>query len=1266
MASSQIPLPDKLDSKKPEEWKRWIERFECYRIAAGLDAKDAKVQINTLVYAMGGNANEIFRSFQLAEEDQVYETVKEPFETHFVGRTNVIFERARFNKRVQGAQESVIDFIESLYTLAETCQFGALKDELIRDRIVVGIRNAVLSQKLMQDDTLTLDKAVKQAKSSELVKEHHEILKGDGEDGKINRIRDKKKRPPRDKGKVPENSKDQKNSTRPPVKKCYRCSKSPHKREECPAINATCRKCKNRGHYASECKSKVVLSVDDERQDRNSDEDCYFLGAVENNKSQTKWSVDLSLGKAKMRFKIDTGADVTVIPEPLYLQTGIGNLQKSSRQLFGPGQSKLSVKGVIKGNLKTGNGKESTQEIYVVENLKEPLLGRPAIDALNLVQKVDLVNSDDSTRIEHEVKTMYPNLFKGLGELEGEFSIKLTPGSTPCAITTPRRVALPLMPKVKEELQRMEKLGVISKGDIPTDWCAGMVVVPKPDGRIRICVDLTKLSESVLRETYPLSKIDNLLAQISESKFFTKLDCNSGFWQEKLDPDSRLLTTFITPFGRFCFNRMPFGIKSAPEHYQKKMSQILEGSDGHISIIDDNGKTQEEHDRRLKAVLKRLDGAGANLNAEKCEFSKKEIRFAGYIFNEEGIKSDPEKTESIQDMDTPQNVSDVRRFLGMVNQLGKFVPHLAEKTKPIRDLLNTKNEFLWGPTQQDAFENLKKELTSTPVLAHYDPAKKTILSADASSYGLGAVLLQEQENGTRKPVGYASRSMTSTEQRYAQIEKEALATTWACEKFNDFILGKDILIETDHKPLVPLFGSKNLDELPPRIQRFRMRLMKYSFNICHIPGKDLVIADTLSRAPLRKSPTKTDIRLNEDLNLYVANILEGLPATERRLEEIRLHQQDDEVCRKLQEFSTEGWPDKSKLNSALNAFWPERTSITFQRGLLMKDSRLIIPSSLRLDTLDKIHAGHQGIRKCRERARESVWWPGLSKQIEDMVTTCPTCCKHRKNHAEPMIPTPLPERPWQKVTTDLFYHSGKTYIIVVDYYSRFFEIAPLKSTTTENAINHLKSFFCRHGIPEIIVSDNGPQFAAATFSKFAEECHLTSSPHYPQSNGEVERAVKTAKDFLIKSEDPYLALLSYRSTPLENGYTPAELLIGRKLRSTLPLAPEKLTPKLPNLEHLQKTERAYKLRQAENYNKRHRTSVLPELNPGDKVWIPDKNSPAVVIQKSPQPRSYVVKTEQSLLRRNRRQTRRRRSKKAQSPSQLKVSSQQRRQDLHRA
>ena len=190
------------------------------------------------------------------------------------------------------------------------------------------------------------------------------------------------------------------------------------------------------------------------------------------------------------------------------------------------------------------------------------------------------------------------------------------------------------MSKMKAELERMENLGGISKVDIPTDWCAGMVVVPKPDGKICICLNLTKLNESLLRETYQLPNIENMLAQTKGSKYFTKLECNSGFWPEKLEPDSRLLTTFITQFGSFCFNRMPFGIKSAPEHYQKKMTQILEGLDGHISIIYDmliHGKTQKEHDDRVRAVLKKFDVAGATVNPEKCEFSKREVKFAGHV-----------------------------------------------------------------------------------------------------------------------------------------------------------------------------------------------------------------------------------------------------------------------------------------------------------------------------------------------------------------------------------------------------------------------------------------------------------------------------------------------------------------------------------------------------------------------------------------------------------------------------------------------------------
>ena len=275
-------------------------------------------------------------------------------------------------------------------------------------------------------------------------------------------------------------------------------------------------------------------------------------------------------------------------------------------------------------------------------------------------------------------------------------------------------------------------------------------------------------------------------------------------------------------------------------------------------------------------------------------------------------------------MDTPTCEGEVHRFLGMVNQMGKFIPHLTDKTKPLRDLLGKGNVFYWGPAQQGAFDQLKTELVSTPTLAQYDPNRQTIISADASSFGLGGVLLQVQDSGERLPCAYASRVMSSCEERYAQVKREGLAVTWAVEKFSDYVLGKDIEIETDQKSLVPLFSSKCLDDLPPRIQRFRMRLMRYSYTISHVPGKQLITADTLSWAPLRKPLSEADKKLNKDLGLYVSSVIEGLLASERRLEQIRLQQDDDEVCRKLKESCTEGWHDRTRLHSSLIPNWPER------------------------------------------------------------------------------------------------------------------------------------------------------------------------------------------------------------------------------------------------------------------------------------------------------------------------------------------------------
>ena len=265
------------------------------------------------------------------------------------------------------------------------------------------------------------------------------------------------------------------------------------------------------------------------------------------------------------------------------------------------------------------------------------------------------------------------------------------------------------------------------------------------------------------------------------------------------------------------------------------MSTIFDGLPGVICLVDDIlvfGACQEEHDQRLQAVLQRLASAGLTLNGEKCLFSVSQLRFCGYLIGKDGIRPDPAKVTALTEMPACKDVHDVRRFLGLANQLGRFSPNLASLSQPLRDLLVKRNSWCWTESHQTAFDRINAELSSQPVLALYSPNYETVVSADASSYGLGAVLTQRQpDTGLFRPVVYLSRSLTDTERRYSQIEEEALATTWACERLSNYLICLPFTVETDHKPLEPLLGTKALDELPPRVLRFRLRLMRYQFNM---------------------------------------------------------------------------------------------------------------------------------------------------------------------------------------------------------------------------------------------------------------------------------------------------------------------------------------------------------------------------------------------------------------------------------------------------
>ena len=443
------------------------------------------------------------------------------------------------------------------------------------------------------------------------------------------------------------------------------------------------------------------------------------------------------------------------------------------------------------------------------------------------------------------------------------------------------------------------------------------------------------------------------------------------------------------------------------------MNNILFGLAGVLCHVDDIlvfGKDVEEHEARLQALLSKLQAAGVTLNKDKCQFYQSSITFLGHVINREGISPDPKKTAAILAMKSPSFITELRRFMGMVNQMSKFSPNIAQISKPLRELLSSKNSWNWTANQEDSIIKLKKEISSPTVLTLYDASAKAKISADASAYGLGAVLLQYQQEKWR-PVAFASRSLSETETCYAQIEKEALALTWAAEKFAEYVLGKVIVLETDHKPLVPLLGQKSLDLLPPRILRFRLHLMRFQYTIHHAPGKTLYTADMLSRAPIQEFSEK-DISLTpEETEKFVQVVVSSLPANQDRLDDYSKAQTEDRVCSKLIEYCTKGWPTRNELSRELKDYWKYREELTVVSNLLLYHSRIVIPTNLRQHTLEKIHQGHQGIQKCRMRVFASVWWPGVSKAIEDFVQSCPVCEKTVMLPREPLVSSSLPSYP---------------------------------------------------------------------------------------------------------------------------------------------------------------------------------------------------------------------------------------------------------------
>lgn len=1216
----QPPPHLELKGNVQENWKRFKQRFELYIQAIGADKKNDAQKIALLLTVAGPETIEVYNTFTYAEGEQgKYSVVIQKLQDYCTPRKNEIYERFVFRSRMQKESETIEQYVTDLKTKSQSCNFGSLCNSLIRDQIVIGIRDTRVKEQLLKKTDLTLEKAIQICQAAELARSQVNSLTNVEQELSVDFVKKKHAAANRKNPSArPQNqSKD--------VRACMRCGRE-HVKGKCPAYGKLCNKCSGKNHFAKMCRTKTVHTVQETA--KNQEELEFFVGTVRTLAQEDKeWISSLKINGSNIDFKLDTGAQVNILPlneyDKLANKPAVENKNIVLKTYTG---EQIPIQGVCYANVELENKQQKIMFVVVSKNYP-PLLGLEAIKQLGLVKRVHVVGEDKTLNTESseqcEIAQEFAEVFEGIGCLPVTYKIQLKEDAVP-VIHPARKIPVALRERLHNELNRMTELGIIKRIEEPTEWVNSLVIVEKKNGDLRLCLDPKDLNQYIKREHHHIPTKSEITSNMANAKFFSKLDASSGFWQIPLDEESAKLCTFNTPHGRYCFLRLPFGISSAPEVFHRTVVQLFEGLDGVKSIHDDIivwGETETEHDERLRQTLMKAKEVGLKLNLNKCRFRVRDLTFFGDRISDQGIQPDPDKIRAINEMLRPTSKSELQRYLGMVNYLGRFVPCLSAKTKALRSLLEEKNEWQWQSEHEKEWRELNEILTTEPVLQFFDSTRRIKISSDASKDGLGAVLLQEFDEGW-KPVAYASRVMTQAEKMYAQIEKELLGITFACDKFHEYVYAvPDVIAETDHKPLVTI-SKKSFDQTPPRIQRLMLKLQKYSLKIEYTPGKLLVVADTLSRAtyPQAECTSTTE----EEVQIHVNMVRAYLPVSEEKWKQFADETAKDQEIQNVIRHINNGW----SRGPFPKPYYNFRDELTVINGVVLKGQRLVVPSTMRKEMLEKIHEGHQGIEKCKRRGRETLYWPNMNQDVENKVNRCAVCQKYRyQQQREPLKSHEVPNSPWIKVASDLFHLNGKDYLLLIDYYSNYPEFALLANTSSKSVINYMKSIFARHGIPEHVVADNGPQYISQEFQDFATsygfKLHLRS-PYYPQTNGQAEKGVQIVKRLLKKAienaEDPYLAVLSYRATPLKCGESPAELLMNRKLRTRLPSA-KHLTVE-PSIRTTQ--ERA---KQKHWYDKS--SKPLRTLDVGETVRVREDKcwkQKAMVIEETA-PRTFKVKTE---------------------------------------
>lgn len=1176
MADCSLPPPSPflaLPGEPPVPWLRWITAFETYLLAAGLDNVSDGRKRALLLHCLGTEGQRVFDTFgKIPKYDDAVKRLKD----HFAAPQSALLRRVIFWRRHQRMGESVSQYVADLKGMASLCKFKTLQDEMIRDQLILHTNCDKIREKLLlEEDDLTLVQAVKIAvqvesalkcaanlsepapsqHSSEANESQPLIALANLTTTTTDNVQIASQ--PRERARQP----------------CGNCGSLTHnsRAQVCPARGKTCSNCGKLNHFHKVCRSAPMRA--------NQQQSLAPTTIIHNVHSGSSFKTcSLMVNGVTLPLLLDTGATVSLLNWSTWKNFFSDKpLAPASTTLRGYGNSNIDLMGTVTLPVRYGD-KTLPKFTFHVARHGANLLGLDLFSGLGFTL-LDTTGSEIHT-VASPWRQQWVMLFDGLGCLSAFAHQPMVDPTVRSVMQPLRRSPLALRDDITAELQRMLEGDIIEQVNA-SPWISNIVVAKKKDGGLRICVDLRSVNKAIIPDRYPLPTTEELTAQFYGSTVFSKLDLRQGYLQVPLHPDSRNLTAFITHKGVFRFKRMAFGLCSAPSCFQKIMASILAGIPGVAVFLDDivvHGSTTTEHDERLHRVFSALATHQLTLNGGKCVIGASSIEYVGFRLSAEGISPLLSNTEAIQRVPEPTSPAQVASFLGMTAYYLRFVPQYSETTAPLRRLLKKDEPWLWTPACSEAVQCLKTQLTSPPILAHFDPASPTLVTCDASAIAIGAVMSQVQ-GGTERPIAFASRALTPTEQRYSVGEREALACLWACERWHLYLYGREFTLRTDHQALTALLATSGTGHRPLRLHRWADRLLQYHYRLQFTPGRDNVVADLLSRAIPTPPTPQVSVPVLEQEEHDIVQLLHTPLQETVSLQELQEASAADPVLSSLSEYIRHGWP--KRVPEELTPYFGFRDQLAcWNDTCVARGLCAVIPSSLQARVLAMAHEGHLGIVKLKQRCRDTVWWPGIDREIEDMVKDCTACLVSGKTRAPapppPMQPLAWPSKPWEHLQLDVcgelhgVPHHQRFLVVLYDLHSKWPEVTPVGSVTARVLINILDSLFARWGLPQKITTDNGPQMVSAELTSYLKEKgihHIRTAFYHPSANGGVERLNQSLKNGIRAhlaqgctfSVSLLQTLLHYRATPhATTGVSPASLMLGRELQ--LPL--DRLRPAL--------------------------------------------------------------------------------------------------------